>query len=146
MREARKAPGVGDAHYTFEVRARKTSTLTRRLDERLVGGSVTGREVVNSTHEKRFTRFLIELSTNRGSCTLLLRYSELRKLHESLHAKFADEPFGFPGKKKLLGNNFNSDFLKERTRKLDEFVKKVTGTRPFCDLELVRRFFFDRKL
>lgn len=119
-----------------------------RAAEMLVSGSVTGREVMNDGSGKgRYTQYLIELETSEGTCTLTLRYSELRKLYECLKAKFTDDTFPFPSKKFLgLGDNFGSGFLKARQAKLHEFVSKIVGERPFCDHELVRRFFFDRKL
>eukprot|EP00729_Bicosta_minor_P003490 gene3490-16326_t len=100
-----------------------------RAAEVLISGAVTGREVINRAGS-RFTQYLIELETT-----------------EALKKKFVDETFPFPAKKFLnLGDNFGTKFIKARQATLNAFVAKIVGERPFCDHELVRRFFFDRRL
>ena len=83
-----------------------------------------------------YTRYLCELVTTEGTSTHLLRYSELRKLHQTVKKMFPDDTFPFPAKQFLgIGDNFGSEFLKakdsfdnviffERTSDVVDYLKK----------------------
>lgn len=92
--------------------------------------------------DKRFTIFNISINTKNGKFTVFRRYSEFRDLYDGLTKAFPKDKFKFP-KKRLMGNNFDEEFLQGRKKGLDEFIQKVLSVEAAVDTELVVNFFFD---
>jgi hypothetical protein len=127
-----------------QLRLHDEQLYRKRATEQLVSGCVKGRELIAGKGKKRYVRYLIELVTTKGAIAMVLRYSELRVLFRSLRAKFgAEQSFPFP-KKRFIGDQFSEEFLNARQTVLNDFVMAIVRDAP--DLELVRRFFFDRHL
>lgn len=58
------------------------------------------------------------------SLSLAVRYNEFHDLNEKLKKRFPDGNPKLPGKR-ILGNNFDPDFIKQRREGLHDFICKM---------------------
>ena len=58
------------------------------------------------------------------SLSLTVRYNEFHDLNEKLKKRFPDGNPKLPGKR-ILGNNFDPDFIKQRREGLHDFICKM---------------------
>lgn len=60
-----------------------------------------------------------------------IRYNEFHELYEKLRKAFPNESSGikFPGKR-IIGNNFDPDFIKLRREALHDFTIRLMKVRP----------------
>ncbi|EDV23199.1 uncharacterized protein TRIADDRAFT_27989, partial [Trichoplax adhaerens] len=79
---------------------------------------------------------------NYGGRTYFIfrRYNEFHHLYEKLKKKYTDIQLKLP-KKRLLGNNFDPEFIKARREGLHEFVQKILNNDNVCKEPRVREFF-----
>jgi len=92
--------------------------------------SVTNSETVEKN--KKFTVYKVVVEAAGHKWFVFRRYNEFSKLLDLLKRQYPHIPMKLPGKK-LFGNNFSSDFIKNRRQGLNEFVQKLV-TEP-CLLE-----------
>jgi len=111
------------------------------LDVAMASASIVARETIKED-KLRFTLFNIELTTKKGKISVARRYSEFRDLYELLCKEFARQQFKFP-KKRVLGSNFQQDFLQARQKGLHEFIQRIQSSPEVMRCQHVRTFFFD---
>ena len=95
--------------------------------------ATNGTEVTPNVHiddsqtwveSKRYTVYKLVVK-NADVCYFVFhRYNDFYQLYEKLKREFPDAGLKLPGKR-LLGNNFDPEFIKARQEGLNEFISKV---------------------
>ncbi|KAI7690337.1 Serine/threonine-protein kinase Sgk3 [Sarcoptes scabiei] len=96
--------------------------------------------------QKKYTVYKIVVQYDHQSWVIYKRYNEFSKLCDTLKKKYSFLHLKLPGKK-LFGNNFSSDFIKNRRQGLDNLVQRIVSETQLLDHADVRSFFqLDRSL
>ncbi|GIY32966.1 hypothetical protein CDAR_435461 [Caerostris darwini] len=99
--------------------------------------SVTNSETIEKN--KKFTVYKVVVEAAGNKWFVFRRYNEFSKLLEILKRQYPNVPLKLPGKK-LFGNNFSSDFIKNRRQGLNEFVQKLVTESCLLQCAEVREF------
>lgn len=76
---------------------------------------------------KRFTVYCIKLMIGDKEIQVFQRYSAFHELYKKLHQAFPKEKLKMPGKR-LLGSNFDANFIQSRKKGLQEFVQQIVSS------------------
>ncbi|KAM7451879.1 Serine/threonine-protein kinase Sgk1 [Porites harrisoni] len=103
--------------------------------------TVPDSETLSSEKSKRFTvyKVLIKLPDGR-SYFIFRRYNEFHQLCDKLKRMFPDLRLKLPSKR-LLGNNFDPEFIKVRREGLNDVTQKIFSHPKAIELPEVREFF-----
>lgn len=105
-----------------------------------IGVTVPDSETLSSEKSKRFTVYKVLVKHPNGqSYFIFRRYNEFHHLYDKLKKVFPDLHFKLPGKR-LLGNNFDPEFIKMRREGLNEFIQKLLSLSRAFDNPDVREF------
>ncbi|GFT76018.1 hypothetical protein TNCV_1255301 [Trichonephila clavipes] len=99
--------------------------------------SVTNSETIEKN--KKFTVYKVVVEAAGNKWFVFRRYNEFSKLLDVLKRQYPNIPLKLPGKK-LFGNNFSSDFIKNRRQGLNEFVQKLVTEPSLLQSAEVREF------
>ncbi|KAF8790759.1 Serine/threonine-protein kinase Sgk3 like protein [Argiope bruennichi] len=99
--------------------------------------SVTNSETIEKN--KKFTVYKVVVEAAGHKWFVFRRYNEFSKLLDILKRQYPNIPLKLPGKK-LFGNNFSSDFIKNRRQGLNEFVQKLVSEPCLLQSAEVREF------
>ncbi|KAK3728890.1 hypothetical protein QZH41_010188 [Actinostola sp. cb2023] len=105
-----------------------------------IGVSVPDSETLSSeSKSKRFTVYKVLVKLDGRSYFLFRRYNEFHHLYDKLKKTFPDLHIKLPGKR-LLGNNFDPEFIKMRREGLNDFIVKILSHPGAIDHPDVREF------
>ncbi|UXI17155.1 serine-tRNA ligase [Sarcoptes scabiei] len=82
--------------------------------------------------QKKYTVYKIVVQYDHQSWVIYKRYNEFSKLCDTLKKKYSFLHLKLPGKK-LFGNNFSSDFIKNRRQGLDNLVQRIVSETQLLD-------------
>ncbi|GFY46578.1 hypothetical protein TNIN_160741 [Trichonephila inaurata madagascariensis] len=99
--------------------------------------SVTNSETIEKN--KKFTVYKVVVEAAGNKWFVFRRYNEFSKLLDVLKRQYPNISLKLPGKK-LFGNNFSSDFIKNRRQGLNEFVQKLVTEPSLLQSAEVREF------
>ena len=74
--------------------------------------------------KKRFTVYKVLVSVGRSEWFVFRRYAEFDKLYNSLKKQFPAMALKIPAKR-IFGDNFDPDFIKQRRAGLNEFIQNL---------------------
>uniref|UniRef100_A0A1A7XCS0 Serine/threonine-protein kinase Sgk1 n=1 Tax=Iconisemion striatum TaxID=60296 RepID=A0A1A7XCS0_9TELE len=77
--------------------------------------------------KKRFTVYKVIVSVGRQEWFVFRRYAEFDKLYNILRKQFPSMNLKIPPKR-IFGDNFDPEFLKQRRAGLHEFIKRIVST------------------
>ncbi|XP_035214680.1 serine/threonine-protein kinase Sgk2-like isoform X2 [Stegodyphus dumicola] len=99
--------------------------------------SVTNSETIEKN--KKFTVYKVVVEAAGSKWFVFHRYNDFSKLLDVLKRQYPNVPLKLPGKK-LFGNNFSSDFIRNRRQGLNEFVQKLVTEPCLLQSPEVREF------
>lgn len=103
--------------------------------------TVPDSETLSSEKSKRFTVYKVLIKLPDGkSYFILRRYNEFHQMCDKLKKIYPDLHLKLPGKR-LLGNNFDPDFIKMRREGLNDVTQKIISHPKAIDHPDVREFF-----
>ncbi|XP_002730613.1 serine/threonine-protein kinase Sgk3-like [Saccoglossus kowalevskii] len=73
---------------------------------------------------KKFTVYKVVVSKGDKTWFIFRRYNEFNRLYDMLKKQYPEINLKLPGKK-IFGNNFDKDFIKQRREGLDDFIQKL---------------------
>ncbi|XP_030839070.1 serine/threonine-protein kinase Sgk3-like [Strongylocentrotus purpuratus] len=73
---------------------------------------------------KKYTVYKVVVVAAGKTWFIFRRYNEFHKLYEVLKKKFPGADLKLPGKK-LFGNNFDPEFIRQRREGLHDFIQKI---------------------
>nr|XP_020455703.1 serine/threonine-protein kinase Sgk3 isoform X1 [Monopterus albus]XP_020455704.1 serine/threonine-protein kinase Sgk3 isoform X1 [Monopterus albus] len=88
---------------------------------------------------KRFTVYKVMVSVGRQEWFVFRRYAEFDKLYNTLKKRFPSMNLKIPAKR-IFGDNFDPEFLKQRRAGLHEFIKRIVSHPQLCTHPDVRTF------
>ncbi|XP_022102563.1 serine/threonine-protein kinase Sgk1-like [Acanthaster planci] len=88
---------------------------------------------------KKTTVYKVVVVTGGKTWFIFRRYNEFHKLYEMLKKKFPEADFKLPGKK-LFGNNFDPEFIRQRREGLHDFIQKIITNPKILKLPDVQNF------
>ncbi|XP_033645213.1 serine/threonine-protein kinase Sgk1-like [Asterias rubens] len=88
---------------------------------------------------KKYTVYKVVVVTGGKTWFIFRRYNEFHKLYEMLKKKFPEADFKLPGKK-LFGNNFDPEFIRQRREGLHDFIQKIITNPKILQLTDVQSF------
>ncbi|XP_032808878.2 serine/threonine-protein kinase Sgk3-like [Petromyzon marinus] len=100
---------------------------------------------INSSKEdtdhrkKRFTVYKMMVCNGGQSWFVFRRYAEFDKLYNTLKKQCPNMTLKIPAKR-IFGNNFDPDFIKQRREGLEEFIQKLMSTPELCQTTDVQDF------
>lgn len=74
--------------------------------------------------KKRFTVYKVLVSVGRSEWFVFRRYAEFDKLYNTLRKQFPAMALKIPAKR-IFGDNFDPDFIKQRRAGLNEFIQNL---------------------
>lgn len=74
--------------------------------------------------KKRFTVYKVLVSVGRSEWFVFRRYAEFDKLYNTLKKQFPAMALKIPAKR-IFGDNFDPDFIKQRRAGLNEFIQNL---------------------
>lgn len=74
--------------------------------------------------KKRFTVYKVLVSVGRSEWFVFRRYAEFDKLYNTLKKQFPAMALKIPAKR-IFGDNFDPDFIKQRKAGLNEFIQNL---------------------
>ncbi|KAJ7406042.1 Serine/threonine-protein kinase Sgk3 [Pitangus sulphuratus] len=89
--------------------------------------------------KKRFTVYKVLVSVGRNEWFVLRRYAEFDKLYNTLKKQFPTMNLKIPAKR-IFGDNFDPDFIKQRRAGLNEFIQNLVRQPELCNHPDVRAF------
>ena len=113
----------------------------REVTEQLTGFKfeISGTVPVASANEKPFTVYIIQMTNEKGTLTILKRYRQLLALHHRLEEIYGSSALPkFPGKK-LIGNT-DEKFLQKRARQLSNYLDGIVKLENILKIPEVRSF------
>ncbi|XP_056440549.1 serine/threonine-protein kinase Sgk3 [Gadus chalcogrammus] len=76
--------------------------------------------------KKRFTVYKVMVSVGRNEWFVFRRYAEFDKLHNALRKQFPSMNLKIPPKR-IFGDNFDPEFIKQRRTGLHEFIQRLVS-------------------
>lgn len=73
---------------------------------------------------KKYTVYKVVVLTGGKTWFIFRRYNEFHKLYDMIKKKYPDAGLKLPAKK-LFGNNFDPEFIKQRREGLHDFIQKI---------------------
>uniref|UniRef100_A0A8C5GPJ4 Serum/glucocorticoid regulated kinase family member 3 n=1 Tax=Gouania willdenowi TaxID=441366 RepID=A0A8C5GPJ4_GOUWI len=89
--------------------------------------------------KKRFTVYKVMISVGRQEWFVFRRYAEFDKLYNILRKQFPAMNLKIPAKR-IFGDNFEPEFIKQRRAGLHEFIKRIVTNPQLCNHDDVRTF------
>uniref|UniRef100_A0A4X2LCF3 Serum/glucocorticoid regulated kinase family member 3 n=1 Tax=Vombatus ursinus TaxID=29139 RepID=A0A4X2LCF3_VOMUR len=89
--------------------------------------------------KKRFTVYKVLVSVGRNEWFVFRRYAEFDKLYNTLKKQFPTMTMKIPAKR-IFGDNFDPDFIKQRRAGLNEFIQNLVRHPELCNHPDVRAF------
>ncbi|XP_019383299.1 PREDICTED: serine/threonine-protein kinase Sgk3 isoform X3 [Gavialis gangeticus] len=89
--------------------------------------------------KKRFTVYKVLVSVGRNEWFVFRRYAEFDKLYNTLKKQFPTMNLKIPAKR-IFGDNFDPDFIKQRRAGLNEFIQNLVRQPELCNHPDVRAF------
>ncbi|XP_046842886.1 spindle pole body component 110-like [Xenia sp. Carnegie-2017] len=99
---------------------------------------ILGRQVVEP--QKKHTLYKIEVDGGFQKWYIYRRYRDFVLLNKKLRKLFPNFLLTLPSKR-MIGNNFNKDFIRRRQEGLDEFVRNILHHHELCQSDPVLQFF-----
>ncbi|KAJ1981150.1 Serine/threonine-protein kinase Sgk2 [Dimargaris verticillata] len=93
---------------------------------------------------KKYTAYKILVSNGPTQTWVVRRYTEFHELHLQITKRFPHKAFPAFPRKRLLGNNFSSEFVLARREHLNRYLNAITSDPEVRSWEVVREFFSDR--
>ncbi|KAJ1970207.1 Serine/threonine-protein kinase Sgk2 [Dimargaris xerosporica] len=95
---------------------------------------------------KKYTAYKVLVSNGPTQTWVVRRYTEFHELHLQITKRFPHKTFPAFPPKRLLGNNFSSEFVLARREHLNRYLNAITSDPEVRSWEVVREFFSDRPL
>uniref|UniRef100_H2TDP8 Serum/glucocorticoid regulated kinase family member 3 n=1 Tax=Takifugu rubripes TaxID=31033 RepID=H2TDP8_TAKRU len=89
--------------------------------------------------KKRYTVYKVLVSVGQQEWFVFRRYAEFDKLYNALRKQFPSMNLKIPAKR-IFGDNFEPEFIKQRRAGLHEFIKKIVSHPQLCNHPDVRAF------
>ncbi|XP_042318295.1 serine/threonine-protein kinase Sgk3 isoform X3 [Sceloporus undulatus] len=89
--------------------------------------------------KKRFTVYKVLVSVGTNEWFVFRRYAEFDKLYHTLRKQFPTMNLRIPAKR-IFGDNFDPDFIKQRRAGLNEFIQNLVQQLELCNHPDVRTF------
>ncbi|XP_037550010.1 serine/threonine-protein kinase Sgk3 [Nematolebias whitei] len=89
--------------------------------------------------KKRYTVYKVIVSVGPQEWFVLRRYAEFDKLYNTLRKQFPSMNLKIPPKR-IFGDNFDPDFLRQRRAGLHEFIKRIVSHPKVCNHPDVKSF------
>ncbi|XP_015679896.1 serine/threonine-protein kinase Sgk3 isoform X1 [Protobothrops mucrosquamatus] len=89
--------------------------------------------------KKRFTVYKVLVSVGSNEWFVFRRYAEFDKLYNTLRKQFPTMNLKIPAKR-IFGDNFDPDFIKQRRAGLNEFIQNLVRQSELCNHPDVRSF------
>ncbi|XP_061456474.1 serine/threonine-protein kinase Sgk3 isoform X2 [Rhineura floridana] len=89
--------------------------------------------------KKRFTVYKVLVSVGNNEWFVFRRYAEFDKLYNTLRKQFPTMNLKIPAKR-IFGDNFDPDFIKQRRAGLNEFIQNLVRQPELCNHPDVRAF------
>ncbi|XP_048832792.1 serine/threonine-protein kinase Sgk3 [Brienomyrus brachyistius] len=89
--------------------------------------------------KKRYTVYKVLVSVGRDEWFVFRRYAEFDKLHNTLRKLFPSMNLKIPSKR-IFGDNFDPEFLKQRKTGLNEFIQRIVSHPQLSSRPEVRSF------
>lgn len=94
---------------------------------------------------KRFTVYKMAIKSGNKTWSIYRRYNEFYALNEKLKKIFPSENLKLPGKR-LLGNNFDPNFIQYRRTALHEYLQKLIAHPEISQCEVLKEFLTDNSI
>ncbi|XP_068604275.1 serine/threonine-protein kinase Sgk3 [Brachionichthys hirsutus] len=91
------------------------------------------------TRNKRFTVYKVMVTVRQHEWFVFRRYAEFDKLYNTLRKQFPSMNLKIPAKR-IFGDNFEPEFIKQRRAGLHEFIKRIVSHPQLCNHPDVRAF------
>ena len=101
--------------------------------------SISIADSVTKMEAKRYTAYKIVVITKERSWIVFRRYTEFYNLAKEIKKQSGELPAKLPGKR-IIGNNFDPHFIKERKEKLNEFIQHLFQDQNMLKMQCVREF------
>ncbi|KAG7455118.1 hypothetical protein MATL_G00253080 [Megalops atlanticus] len=89
--------------------------------------------------KKRYTVYKVMVSVGRHEWFVFRRYTEFDKLHNTLRKQFPSLNLKIPAKR-IFGDNFDPEFIKQRRTGLHEFIQRIVSHPQLSNHPDVRAF------
>lgn len=95
--------------------------------------------------KKRYTVYKVIVSVQQQEWFVFRRYAEFDKLYNTLRKLFPSMNLKIPAKR-IFGDNFDPEFIKQRRAGLHEFIKRIVSHPQLCNHPDVRTFLLMDKI
>ncbi|XP_015239891.1 PREDICTED: serine/threonine-protein kinase Sgk3 [Cyprinodon variegatus] len=95
--------------------------------------------------KKRYTVYKVMVSVGRQEWFVFRRYAEFDKLYNTLKKQFPSMNLKIPAKR-IFGDNFDPEFIKQRRAGLHEFIKRIVSNPQLSSHPDVRSFLLMDKM
>ncbi|KAF3703566.1 Serine/threonine-protein kinase Sgk3 [Channa argus] len=82
--------------------------------------------------KKRYTVYKVIVSVGQHEWFVFRRYAEFDKLYNTLRKQFSSMNLKIPAKR-IFGDNFDPEFIKQRRAGLHEFIKRIVSHPQLCN-------------
>lgn len=89
--------------------------------------------------KKRYTVYKVIVSVGEHEWFVFRRYAEFDKLYNTLRKQFPSMNLKIPAKR-IFGDNFDPEFIRQRRAGLHEFIKKIVSDPKLCNHPDVKSF------
>uniref|UniRef100_A0A8C4NMT5 non-specific serine/threonine protein kinase n=2 Tax=Eptatretus burgeri TaxID=7764 RepID=A0A8C4NMT5_EPTBU len=115
----------------------RTNTMDNGTD--LPRASINSSQEKSDRKQKRYTVYKVVVKNSNQSWFVLRRYTEFDKLFSTLKKRFPHMALKIPAKR-IFGNNFDPDFIKQRSEGLNGFIQTVMSNPELFKLPEVHSF------
>lgn len=98
--------------------------------------------VESKQQSKRFTVYKVQVSNGNQKWAVYRRYNDFYSLHQKLMKEFPNYKFQIPPKR-LVGNNFDPEFIATRREGLHVYIQKVLLDPQFSKSNALKEFMFE---
>uniref|UniRef100_A0A671YME0 Serum/glucocorticoid regulated kinase family member 3 n=1 Tax=Sparus aurata TaxID=8175 RepID=A0A671YME0_SPAAU len=95
--------------------------------------------------KKRYTVYKVMVNVGQQEWFVFRRYAEFDKLYNTLRKQFPSMNLKIPAKR-IFGDNFDPEFIKQRRAGLHEFIKRIVSHPQLCNQPDVRTFLMMDKM
>lgn len=95
--------------------------------------------------KKRYTVYKVIVNVGQQEWFVFRRYAEFDKLYNTLRKQFSSMNLKIPAKR-IFGDNFDPEFIKQRRAGLHEFIKRIVSHPQLCNHPDVRTFLLMDKM
>ncbi|TNN88909.1 Serine/threonine-protein kinase Sgk3 [Liparis tanakae] len=95
--------------------------------------------------KKRYTVYKVIVNVGQQEWFVFRRYAEFDKLYNTLRKQFPSMNLKIPAKR-IFGDNFDPEFIKQRRAGLHEFIKRIVSHPQLCNQPDVRTFLLMDKM